>query len=284
MSFRHYNQTDMTMRLPLLALATVIATAGTALAQKESSKEDKKLHLHYEHSVNGRSQIIDRSFDNQAKLDAFLDSLNADNPSSNGRTRVIIGTEDDPNFNQENREFHVQTFRSPKTPTPPRAPKAPRAPRSYRNDEPLARGEWEKFDKEMERFGKDMERWGKDFGDKFSQSFRYYAPDRNSLPKLSPQVFTWEGTSSSKTVRSLNVYPNRPFNQTLNLRFTSPTKGDVTILVTDVKGREVAKETVKDFEGEYVGQVTLSKKAEKGTYFVTVTQGEDGTVKRVVVE
>ncbi|MDQ1087982.1 T9SS type A sorting domain-containing protein [Siphonobacter sp. SORGH_AS_1065] len=274
----------MTMRLPMLALATIIATAGTALAQQESSKENKKLRLHYERSGNGRSHIIDRSFENQVKLDAFLDSLNATSSSDNDRVRITVGSEGDSNFNQENQEFSIQSFRSPKTPTPPRTPKAPRAPRAYRDDEPLARGEWEKFDKEMERFGQNMERWGKNFGDQFSQSFRYYAPNRNSLPKLSPQVFTWEGTSSSKTVRSLNVYPNRPFNQTLNLRFTSPTKGDVTIMVTDVKGREVAKETVKDFEGEYVGQITLSKKAEKGTYFVTVTQGEDGTVKRVVIE
>ncbi len=268
------------MRFPALALAAVLATAGTVLAQqKESSKETNRLRLRYEHSNDGKTQIIDRTFENQAKLDAFLDSLNSSKPSDGGRTSIIVDQDDAPIFHNRNSEALAY-----RTPQPPRAPKSPRTPRAYRNDEPLARGEWEKFDKEMERFGKDMERWGKDFGDKFSESFRYYAPNRNSLPKLSPQVFTWEGTSSSKTVRSLNVYPNRPFNQTLNLRFTSPVKGDVTILVTDVKGREVAKETVKDFEGEYVGQVTLSKKAEKGTYFVTVTQGEDGTVKRVVIE
>jgi hypothetical protein len=45
----------------------------------------------------------------------------------------------------------------------------------------------------------------------------------------------------------------------------------------------VGHQVVKDFEGEFMGQVDL-KKNTKGTLFVTVTQNEDGTVKRVVVE
>ncbi|MFT4030924.1 MAG: T9SS type A sorting domain-containing protein [Siphonobacter sp.] len=263
----------------VLLLACVLM-AGIATAQK---KEDAKLRLHYEYQNGAKNQILDRTFNNQAQLDTFLDSLNAAKPAG-GHTSITIGDEDDVVFDHRrapkdgNRETKIYRFR--------------------KNEQPMARGDWEQFGQNMERFGKDVERWGKDFGDKFDKE---YGPkmkemakqinkkfdfqlDGKALPPAAPQVWSFDGPNGSKTVKSLNAYPNRPFNHTLNIRFVAPAKGDVTITVTDVKGHELAKETVKDFEGEYIGQVSLSKKAEKGTLFVTVTQGEDGTVKRVVVE
>ncbi|QJD78597.1 T9SS type A sorting domain-containing protein [Spirosoma rhododendri] len=94
----------------------------------------------------------------------------------------------------------------------------------------------------------------------------------------------WARNMESKpsSVRGLDVFPNNPDKEQLNIRFTAPAKGDVLIVVTNPKGKEVARREIKDFSGEYVGQISLSRKAE-GTYFVTVTQNEDGAVKRVVV-
>ncbi len=85
------------------------------------------------------------------------------------------------------------------------------------------------------------------------------------------------------SIRGLDAYPNNPDQDQLNVRFTAPAKGDVTIIVTNPKGKEVAKREIKDFSGEFVGQIDLGKKPQ-GTYFVTVTQNEDGAVKRIVVE
>jgi hypothetical protein len=84
------------------------------------------------------------------------------------------------------------------------------------------------------------------------------------------------------SVRTLSVYANNPDNGVLNLRFQVPVKGDVRISVTDTKGKEVGNKEIKDFEGEFVGQIEL-KKNTKGTLFVTVVQNEDGAVKRVVI-
>jgi hypothetical protein len=53
--------------------------------------------------------------------------------------------------------------------------------------------------------------------------------------------------------------------------------------VTDVNGKEIATETVKDFQGDYLGQIDL-KKAGAGVYFLRVTQGNDGAVRRVEVK
>lgn len=98
-----------------------------------------------------------------------------------------------------------------------------------------------------------------------------------------PDVFPFDGGgSSSKTVRGIEVFPNNPKTDILNVRFNTPQKGDVSIKVMDVKGNVIAKEEIKDFSGEYVGQINIGKKSSK-TIFVMITQGEDGAVKRVVL-
>ena len=69
----------------------------------------------------------------------------------------------------------------------------------------------------------------------------------------------------------------------INVDFNAPEKGNVTIAVTDVNGKEIATESVKDFQGDYLGQIDL-KKAGAGVYFLRVTQGNDGAVRRVEVK
>ncbi len=87
----------------------------------------------------------------------------------------------------------------------------------------------------------------------------------------------------SSTIRGLDAYPNNPDRNQLNVRFTAPAKGDVRIVVTNPAGKEVAKRTLNEFSGEFVGQIDLGKNP-TGTYFITVTQNDDGAVKRIVVD
>jgi hypothetical protein len=89
--------------------------------------------------------------------------------------------------------------------------------------------------------------------------------------------------NGSKTIQGLSGKQNQPFNGKLNVRFKAPTKGNVTIAVSDVNGKEIATETVKDFQGDYFGQIDL-KKAGAGIYFLRVTLGNDGAVRRVEVK
>lgn len=89
--------------------------------------------------------------------------------------------------------------------------------------------------------------------------------------------------NGSKTIKGLISYPNKPFNGKLNVRFNAPEKGNVTISVTDVNGKEISSEQIKDFSGLYLGQIDV-KKSGAGVYFVRVTQSIDGAVRRVLVE
>jgi len=88
---------------------------------------------------------------------------------------------------------------------------------------------------------------------------------------------------ASKTVKGLFAYPNKPFNGKLNIRFDAPEKGNVSIGITDVNGKEIAAEQLKDFQGVYLGQIDL-KKAGPGVYFIRVSQGNDGAVRRVKID
>jgi hypothetical protein len=110
-----------------------------------------------------------------------------------------------------------------------------------------------------------MKKFGEDFGSKFNGG-----------------NFNFDMAGSSKTVKDLNAFPNKPNNNKLNVKFEAPEKGDVTIRVTDLTGKEIGIEKLQDFSGEYIGQIDL-KGNSKGTVFVTVVQGDDGSTRRVVL-
>lgn len=282
----------------LLALALGVAQAQTTKTEKSKSNANVRVQVnddgdgtrvHVEKEKDGKTEIIDRTFNDQASADRFLDSVNAD---TGNRMRVNIR-----NRGNNNRAY-VESYGA--NPTPPRAPRAPSAPRGriYSGDNVRAEIDLRQFERDMEKFGRDMERWGreygdkmKDFGQRFERDFKQnWKPEEfnlnlnRSLDNLPGIVFDGNGANSSRTVKALSVYPNQPFNGRLNVTFQTPEKGDVTIVVTDVAGKEVARERVKDFSGKYVGQIDLKKSADKGTYFLTVTQGNDGAVKRLVVD
>jgi hypothetical protein len=132
---------------------------------------------------------------------------------------------------------------------------------------------------------RDLEPQLRRLGDEMEPKLRKLGDDLEpSLKRLSDMDnFNFNFDNSSKTVKSLNAYPNIPSNNKLNVRFHAPEKGDITITVTDVAGKEVGKEKIAGFSGDYLGQIDLKANA-KGTVFVTVTQGDDGTVKRVVIK
>ena len=138
------------------------------------------------------------------------------------------------------------------------------------------KGEIESFDSEafthglngnMESLRDNMKQMGKDLKFEF---------------RSIPDNFFDGGNSGSKTIKNVEVFPNNPKTEILNVSFNTPQKGDVSIKVLDVKGSVIAKEEIKDFSGEYVGQINIGKQKSR-IIFVMITQGEDGNVKRVVL-
>ncbi|MBX2952692.1 MAG: T9SS type A sorting domain-containing protein [Leadbetterella sp.] len=106
-----------------------------------------------------------------------------------------------------------------------------------------------------------------DLGDRLNRDFQNFNGNF---------VFT-EGFSN------VSVFTNKPATHILNLRFRSSEEGPVTISVVNLQGDLVLKEQVKDFSGEYMGQLNL-KEGTKGTFFVIIAQGEKGISRKVKVE
>ncbi|MBO0949283.1 T9SS type A sorting domain-containing protein [Fibrella forsythiae] len=134
----------------------------------------------------------------------------------------------------------------------------------------------------MKEFGYSMQREFAPLADRLSRMQGLRGLDE----RLSMPFETWSrssGGTQASTIRGLEAYPSNPDKFMLNVRFTAPGKGDAVIVVTNPKGKEVARRELKDFTGEFVGQVDLGRKAE-GVFFVTVTQNEDGAVRRVVLK
>ncbi len=276
------------LRTALFSLTLMATLAPATMAQSKDENDTNKTYIKIEviGKSDGKTQVVERSYrvdamsenDQKAFIDKALDSLAVDGMS---QKRISITVDD--NANRSRRlDGGVKTRSWSDTSDEPMAQgwrddnnRSRRNDQDFRFDTRELQSNLRRMQKEMEpklrelqrdmepglkRMQKNMEGMGDRFGDAWGSAF-----DNNS------------------TVRSLNAYANNPDNGVLNLRFSVPDKGDVHVTVTDTDGKEVGKKTIKDFSGEFVGQIEL-KKNTKGTLFVTVVQNDDGTTRKVVIK
>lgn len=262
------------------ALLLLLAAPIISLAQEKK----EKVRIRIEQEVDGKTTISEKiinssglsSSQKDEMIEKFKDSVLALNKGKAQGVKIEIDSDSDVNierngirriernynYNNDNGNEEIVIKRGPKV-------------RVYKKD---GKGETEWFNGEdfshefngnMESLRDNMKQMGKDLKFEF-----------RSIPD---NIMMFDGGSSgSKTIKNVEVFPNNPKTEILNVRFNAPQKGDVSIKVLDVKGNVIAKEEIKDFSGEYVGQINIGKQ-KSGTVFVMITQGEDGNVKRVVL-
>lgn len=243
-----------------------------------SQEKKERIRIRIEQDNNGKIKVDEKVIDasglsenqKEEKIQQFKDSVLAENKGKSQGVKIEIENEVDAkgdgrkmersyNYNNDNGNEEIVITDKPHV-------------RVYKRNGKGGDAQW--FDSEdfthelngnMESLRDNMKQMGKDLKFEF---------------RTIPDTF-FEGGGPANTVRNIEVFPNNPKTEILNVRFNAPQKGDVSIKVMDVKGNVVAKEEIKDFTGEYVGQINIGK--QKGTLFVMITQGEDGTVKRVVL-
>lgn len=146
------------------------------------------------------------------------------------------------------------------------------------------------------------------FDDEGNNEEGYYMPDINIFPTAPcppGSSYNYVTSDSSKRVcitictqpkagesielkhplmdpSSVSVYSN-PTNGAFNVRFTLPDEGDTRIIITDVQGKEVYTEQLKNFSGTYDRTINL-KDVAQGTYFVKVMQNGFSATQTVVVQ
>lgn len=82
---------------------------------------------------------------------------------------------------------------------------------------------------------------------------------------------------------SLKIYPN-PSSGVFNLAFEIKQKGDISVRITDIAGREVYKENFTDTNGGYYHHSFDMRDKPDGLYIITVEQGGTQEVIRFVKE
>ena len=269
------------------------------MAQKNISQnieeKDGKLKIHVESSQDGKKEVFEKTYNvkdmsQEAKeqlINRITDSLwTASGEGNRKQIRIKVDRNGD-NANPNSDDNDVPFFlNSP-------------------NGKTKKRVEIYKDGKKIEKNSDgnrndDIAIFFKDFGKNMEHNFEFFDHDSKKwISSLDPMMKDLKGKlkfdfnssdmkdfdflNESKTVKALKIYPNKPFDNKLNLKFYAPEKGDVSVIVTDLNGKEVGSQKFKDFQGDFMGQVDLKKNV-KGTLFVIVTQGQDGTAKRVVVE
>jgi hypothetical protein len=254
----------------ITALAACISTAAFAQEKKEAMV---KIVI----NENGKERIIEKKFSDRDQADAEIkklsDSLNIDISSSGGKKKIvrvdvnkshsrmadqpgqiIIGKMEDESEGGPDKRVIIRRV------GPGMATHAPGAP-GFHEKEPnvmIFRGEG-----------------GLEGMRKGGLGMRKHAFKRAHKGMLADQA--------SKTIHGLKATPNKPFNGKISVKFNAPEKGNVNISILDVNGKELANEQIKDFQGDYLGQVDI-KKAVAGVYFIRVSQGTDGAVRRIKVD
>ncbi|MCP9761647.1 T9SS type A sorting domain-containing protein [Lacihabitans soyangensis] len=221
----------------------------------DSDKPGKK-KVRIEKNINGKVEITEKEIDfkegdsNVMILDEQLDTVIVDKKGGEKRVKVIVSDDGDDDFEwSEDEDIYVGRGRS-----------------GQRNGY-FPKGRMKEFHFEMDRLSDHLA----DIPYKFRTFDSEVFDDR--LKKVMEPT----------TIRSVDVFTNKPETNVLNIKFYAPKAGDVNITVLDLQGNVKAKEEAKNFEGEYVGQIKLGKGA-KGTYFVIVSQGEDGISRKVKID
>jgi hypothetical protein len=260
---------------PLLLAGMLVAglsLEGTLQAQSKD-KKGTTVRVRVSENHNGRTEVVEKSYElgslsepeRKEFVDKVLDSLNTGTASNSGNRRVTVTVDEgDGNVTtRERRRVEVQERAG--------AQEEPRVFRWRGNDD----------DFHVEFDSREMRDRMRRVEEEVRPRLRGMVRDLEQAGERMGTIWTGE-QGKPASVRALNVYPNNPDNGTLNLRFMVPEAGDVTVTVTDTRGKEVARKEIKNFSGDYMGQIEL-KKNTKGTLFVTVIQKEDGAVRRVVI-
>lgn len=248
--------------LTVASLAFFMANAQNKEVRKEIKTEvldsDKpgKKKVRIEKNINGKVEITEKEIDfkegdsNVMILDEQLDTVIIDKIGSDKRVKVIVKEIGEDDFEwSEDEDIPVGRRKNPN-----------------RNGN-FPKGRMKEFHFEMDRLSDHLAQIPYKI-----RSFEAEGFDDKLKKVIEPS-----------TIRSVDVFTNKPETNVLNIRFYAPKSGDVNITVLDLQGNVKAKEEAKNFEGEYVGQIKLGKGA-KGTYFVIVSQGEDGVSRKVKID
>ncbi|WP_341227197.1 T9SS type A sorting domain-containing protein [uncultured Arcticibacterium sp.] len=258
----------------LAILACLAFMSSMVYAQSESST----VTIRVEKIVDGEKEVTVRKINTAGMTDAERDAVIENVQDSligdvNSKKRLKVVIEDDRDVFMGEQDEELELSEDENGVWQHYDSEHDNEVRIYKKNRKGGNDWKEDFEIEMERFGDNMKMLGEEIPYRIEKHLpRFYAWSDNVLAEV-----------GNSPIRSLDVFPNKPNSDVINVKFFAPQEGDVSISVIDTKGKVVAQKETKDFKGEFVGQIDL-KKGLKGTHFVIVSQGEDGISRRVVLD
>lgn len=101
-------------------------------------------------------------------------------------------------------------------------------------------------------------------------------------PESAPTIVNPTAFDKPTEVATLDVFPN-PSNGLAQLNYTADSKAPLTILITDVSGREVYREEINRFDGIHHQYLNLNKEAD-GLYFINIIQGTTNKIEKLIIQ
>lgn len=142
-------------------------------------------------------------------------------------------------------------------------------------------------EQEMKRYGDGMS-WEEKYPDRDRRyrdpwrEFRYES--RIFFDRIGKELESFNLNESLGLMGGFNlvsVYTNKPDYHILNIRLNSPNKIDpVTITIVDPEGNLIHRKFIKEFDGEFLGQVNVGE-GSSGSLFVLISQNDLSVSRKV---
>lgn len=275
-----------------LTLAALLISYFATLVNAQNSVSKQQIKVRVEREIDGRKTVQEKTIDasnmTEAEREATIDSLqNAmmGEGFAGKKIKVIIEDTDKAHSREDEDRFE---FRGSEPQTTD-GYDFDENNRNYRFKNSKPKVIIKKRHSDHNDFDWDSEAWENDFErsmNNLNNRLQYLGDEiprriENGVPLYRFDNRLFDGKSAP--IKSVVVYPNQPDSHVINVRFYTPNEGDVSIKIIDIDGKTAAQETIKNFQGEYVGQLKLRQNS-SGTYFVMITQNNDGVTKRIILE
>ncbi len=104
---------------------------------------------------------------------------------------------------------------------------------------------------------------------------------REGLGQNPPSVTSDSGKRKLE-LKNFELFPN-PSNGTFRLNFVSSDNGPISIIVNDTAGKEILRDEINDFDGNFQGEFNLKGNA-PGVYFLNIQQDGSITTEKIILK
>lgn len=266
------------MKKQILILLIAVLTLGLHVSAQNSTKPQNGYHLTIIQNDNGKEKVIDRTFNNRQEMETFLAERNIDAPEP------------------------PQAPEPPAPPSPPGKAVAPAPPSKIEKHKKVKKVVIVEHEEKEGKCNGHREVITEDItGDagwiekELEDAEEVKVIIIKKSPKTVNRVIETEvevgedapeealiKEETPATVTGVKLYPN-PNNGEFTINFNVATPADVKLRLTELNGREVYAETLKNFSGKFEKKIAQNSLV-RGTYILEIETAGQKESTRIEVQ